>query len=189
VYEEKNMSLDRDEDKVWEALYSGLWKRHQYGTHTVIGTIDHLKNPSLRAIKKYYTARYVPSNMAICMSGDFDPDVMIAIIDKTFGSMPAKNVVPYTAPQEDPIASPVVKEVVGPDAESVMMAFRFSGANTRDADLMTLTDMVLTNATAGLIDLDLNQAQKSTCSRFVFISNAGLFGSHFLWQPQRRSNP
>ncbi|MEI6764057.1 MAG: insulinase family protein [Bacteroidota bacterium] len=160
VYEEKNMSLDRDEDKVWEALYSGLWKHHQYGTHTVIGTIDHLKNPSIRAIKKYFAARYVPSNIAICMSGDFDPDVMIALIDKTFGSMAAKSVVPYTAPKEDPITSPIVKEVVGPDAESVMVAFRFGGANTRDADLMSLTDMVLTNSTAGLIDLDLNQAQK-----------------------------
>ncbi len=160
VYEEKNMSLDADEDKVWESLYAGLFQKHTYGTQTTIGTIEHLKNPSLVALRKYYEERYVPNNMAICMSGDFDPDVVIQIIDKTFGDMPRKELTDYKPPVEAPITQPVVKEVVGPDAENMMLAFRFNGANTRDAALLSIMDMILSNSAAGLIDLNLNQGQK-----------------------------
>ena len=160
VYEEKNMSLDRDEDKMWEALYAGVFKKHTYGTQTTIGTIEHLKNPSLVSLKKYFYERYVPNNMAICLSGDFDPDKMIALIDEKFGEMKKKNITPFIPPVEDQIKKPIVKEVYGPDAEQVMMAFRFPGANTRDADLLTITNMILSNSSAGLIDLNLNQAQK-----------------------------
>ena len=54
VYEEKNRALDSDGSKMFEALMSGLFPNHQYGTQTTIGTINHLKNPSLKEIRKYY---------------------------------------------------------------------------------------------------------------------------------------
>lgn len=160
VYEEKNMSLDNDQDKVWEALYAGLFQKHTYGTQTTIGTIEHLKNPSLISLKKYYHERYVPNNMAICISGDFDPDKVIAMIDDKFGDMKKTDLKPFIPAVEEPIKTPVVREVYGPDAEQVMMAFRFPGANTKDADLVAITNMILSNSSAGLIDLNLNQAQK-----------------------------
>ena len=54
VYEEKNRGLDSDGRKMFEALMSGLFQKHQYGTQTTIGTIEHLKNPSLTEIRKYF---------------------------------------------------------------------------------------------------------------------------------------
>src|SRR5690606_39694994 len=45
VYEEKNRTLDNDYWKSYETLYSSMFSGHPYGTQTVIGTIDHLKNP------------------------------------------------------------------------------------------------------------------------------------------------
>src|SRR5207248_1558743 len=56
--------------------------------------------------------------------------------------------------------SPQVREIYGPEAEQLSMAWRFPGANSHDADLLAMTDMVLANRTAGLIDLNLNQQQK-----------------------------
>ena len=38
---------------MFEALMTGLFPNHQYGTQTTIGTINHLKNPSLKEIRKY----------------------------------------------------------------------------------------------------------------------------------------
>jgi predicted Zn-dependent peptidase len=160
VYEEKNMSLDNDDDKVFEALFLGLFPTHTYGTQTTIGTVEHLKNPSITSLKNYFAARYVPNNMAILMSGDFDPDVLIAQIDGTFGQLPSKPVTKYVPPVEKPITSPVVCEVLGPDAESVTIGYRMGGAATPDADLVTVFNMILSNSTAGLMDLNLNHAQK-----------------------------
>jgi len=160
VYEEKNRGLDNDGEKSWEALFAGLFPNNTYGSQTTIGTIEHLKNPSLTEIKKYFNTYYVPNNMAICISGDFDPDATIKMIDKKFGSWKSKPIPTYAPYIEKPISSPVIKEVIGPDAENVMLGYRFAGVGSKDADMIMLINKILSNGQAGLIDLDLNQQQK-----------------------------
>ncbi len=160
VYEEKNRGLDSDNSKLWEAVFAGLFTNHTYGTQTTIGTIDHLKNPSMKEIMKYFNANYVPNNMAICLSGDFDPDITIKLIEKSFGSMPSKPVATYKFEKEKPITKKVAMEVVGPDASNIAMSWRFNGANSKDADMITLINLLLSNGRAGLLDLNLNQQQK-----------------------------
>src|SRR5258706_5442875 len=107
VYEEKNIGLDNDGDKAWDALYEGLFPTHQYGTQTTIGTIEHLKNPSIKKVIDYYNTYYVPNNMAICLSGDFDPDQAIQLIDSYWGAKTPKIIPEYNPPVEQPITSPV----------------------------------------------------------------------------------
>ncbi len=161
VYEEKNMSLTNDMRKVVERINTLLFPSHPYGTQTVLGTQEHLKNPSITNIKNYHHTWYVPNNMAICLSGDFDPDEMIAIIDKHFGGMQPNDSLPQLQfPKEQPITAPVEAEVVGPEAESVYLAWRFPGAAHPDAEKLDLLSQVLFNGTAGLMDLNLSQQQK-----------------------------
>ena len=161
VYEEKNMSLTRDNSKVQEAIFSSLFPKHPYGTQTVLGTQENLKNPSITNIKNYYKQWYVPNNMAICMSGDLDPDATIALIDKYFGGLKPNPELPkLDLPKEAPITQPVEKEVLGPDAESVALAWRFPGVSDKDFEILQVVSQVLYNGKAGLIDLDLNQQQK-----------------------------
>jgi predicted Zn-dependent peptidase len=160
VYEEKNRGLDNDGEKSWEALFSGLFPTNTYGSQTTIGTIEHLKNPSLTEIKKYFNTWYVPNNMAICLSGDFDPDETIKMIDAKFGAWKSKPIPTYQPAIEKPITAPIVKEVVGPDAENVTIGYRFAGTGSKDYDMIQMVNKVLSNGKAGLIDLDLNQQQK-----------------------------
>jgi zinc protease len=161
VYEEKNRSLDNDYWKTYEALYANAFKKHPYGTQTVIGTIDHLKNPSITEIKNYFYKYYRPNNVAICLSGDIDFDKTIALIDSQFGSWePNPELKEWQPIQEDEITKPVEVEVYGPDAEWLNLAFRFKGTKSEDAGLLRLTDMILSNSQAGLIDLNLKQQQK-----------------------------
>ena len=54
VYEEKNISLDEDDSKVFETLMANLFTKSAYGTQTTIGTVEHLKNPSLLKIRNYF---------------------------------------------------------------------------------------------------------------------------------------
>lgn len=160
VYEEKNRGLDSDGSKAWEALLQGLWPVNTYGSQSTLGTIEHLKNPSLTEIKKYYNTYYVPNNMAICLSGDFDPDVTIKIISEKFKDWKSKPVPVYQPYIEKPIVSPVIKEIIGPDAENISIGYRFSGEGSRDADMIMLVNKILSNGKAGLFDLNLNQQQK-----------------------------
>ncbi len=160
VYEEKNRGLDNDGRKVNELMMANLFKNHNYGKQTTIGTIEHLKNPSLLEIKKYFNTYYVPNNMGVIVSGDFDPDQLIKIIDKDFSGLKSKPVPKYTFKPEEPIAAPIVKEVLGPDAEFVTLAYRAPGVHSKDAMMAQLVGEVLANGRAGLIDLDLVKKQK-----------------------------
>ena len=161
VYEEKNMSLTQDPRKVYESMLAALFPHHPYGSQTILGTQEHLKNPSITRIKEYYKTWYVPNNMAICLSGDFNPDQMIATIDQYFGDMqPNPNLPSLSTATETPIAAPIVKEVLGPDAESVAIGWRFPGVASDEYEMLTILSRILYNGKAGLIDLDLNQQQK-----------------------------
>lgn len=160
VYEEKNIGLDTDNRKAIEAMFEGLFPTNNYGQQTVIGTVEHLKNPSLKAIRSYFETYYVPNNMGVIMSGDFDPNVMIKKVDAAFSYMKAKEVPPYTFEPEKPISSPILKEVKGPNSEFLFLGFRFPGAASKDAQMLNLLGSILTNGSAGLIDLDLVKSQK-----------------------------
>ncbi|MDR2083612.1 MAG: insulinase family protein [Bacteroidales bacterium] len=161
VYEEKNMSLTNDSRKAYEAMLQGLYPKHPYGQQTVLGTQEHLKNPSIKNIKNYYRTYYVPNNMAICLAGDFNPDEMIEIIDKYFGDMQPNNNLPkLNFEPEKPIEKPVIKEVYGLDAEVIQIAWRTDGAKSNDAIIVELIGALLSNGKAGLIDVNLKQTQK-----------------------------
>ena len=182
VYEEKNISLDNDGRKMFEALMDNLFPTHQYGQQTTIGTIPHLKNPSLTQIRKYFNKYYVPNNMAICLSGDFDYDETIRLINKYWGSFERKEDPTFEVIKENPIAEPSYTDVYGPEAERLYIGFRFDGANTEDAKMLTMVDMVLSNSAAGLIDLNLNQEQElidGGCFPYVLkdYSMHGFYGS------------
>lgn len=160
VYEEKNRGLDNDGRKVFEAMFAGLFKNHNYGQQTTIGTIEHLKNPSLVEIRKYFHEYYVPNNMGIVLVGDFDPDLVIQQIDKEFGYMKAKPIKPYTFKPEAPITKPEYFTVNGPEAERIMLGYRLPGASHPDAKILELVGKILTNGAAGLMDLNLVLEQK-----------------------------
>ncbi|MXV17328.1 M16 family metallopeptidase [Hufsiella ginkgonis] len=160
VYEEKNRGLDNDAAKVQEAMFSTMFPTHNYGQHTTIGTIEHLKNPSLKEIRKFYDNYYVPGNMGIVLSGDFNPDEVIKKIDGAFSYLAAKPFPTYKPQAEKPITAPVVKDIYGPTAELVRICFRSTADNTRDGMLADLVSSILSNGKAGLLDLDLNKQQK-----------------------------
>jgi len=158
VYEEKNR--DSDGSKLFESLFDGLFPNHQYGQQTTIGTVEHLKNPSLKEIRAYFNKYYVPNNMAICLSGDLDYDKTIRLIQKFWSKFERKADPIFNVYKESPLKKPVIKEVFGPESENLFVGFRFEGANSNDSKILTMIDMVLANSTAGLIDLNLNQTQK-----------------------------
>ena len=161
VYEEKNMTMTDDDEKALDALNAMLFPHHPYGTQTVIGTQDHLKNPSLRAIRKQKDTYYVPNNVAICMSGDFNPEEVVRIVEKYFGvwvpnpDLPQREIVPET-----PATEPLKADVWGMESEFVLMGWRTPGNAAEQAGYSNIASQVLGNGLAGLLDLDLLQQQK-----------------------------
>lgn len=181
IYEEKNMSLTQDSRKVYEAMNAALFPNHPYGKQTVLGTQEHLKNPSITNVKNYHKTYYVPNNMAICMAGDFDPDEVIRIIDKYFGDMqPNPDLPKLEFEPEKPITEPIVKDVYGLESESISIGWRLPASKDPSSDIANMASFILNNGSAGLIDLDLIQEQK-ILSGYGYASLLPDYGSFELY--------
>lgn len=161
VYEEYNIGIAQDSRKLWEAMSKMLFPTHPYGTQTTIGTQEHLKNPSIVNIKNYFNKWYRPNNVAICMAGDFNPDEVIAIIDRYFGEWkPGQDVRQPVFPALKPITAPRDTTIYGLEAETLWMGWRFDRGNSLQIDTLNIIGSMLSNGTAGLIDLDINNQMK-----------------------------
>ena len=163
IYEEKNMSLTRDSRKLWEAVDQALFPHHPYGQQTTLGSQEHLKNPSITNVKKYHDQYYVPNNIAVCVSGDFDPKEMVAAIEKYFGDWEPNPEIPTLKFEpEAPITEPIVREVYGLEAENLALAWRLPApSDLKTAAVAEIAGSILYNQQAGLMDLDINQQQKA----------------------------
>ncbi|KQN38428.1 peptidase M16 [Pedobacter sp. Leaf41] len=160
VYEEKNIGMDNDGRKMYEKMLFALFPTHNYGQQTTIGTIEHLKNPSLVEIRKYYNKYYVPNNMALIMSGDINYDDLIKKIDKNFSYMVSKPLALYDPAPEKPLTQIQKVDIYGPSAENLYIAYRGYAQNTRQSLLLDLIGSILSNGKAGLMDININKQQK-----------------------------
>lgn len=172
VYEEKNMSLNNDNSAVFDSIMAATFSPHPYGTQTTLGTQEHLKNPSLVNIQKHYDTWYRPNNIAICLSGDFDPDKTIEIIKKYFGELVPNKDLPAPINVEIPAKTEVKKmEIVGPQPARLMMAWLIPGVASDENLVAGVLSNVLYNGMVGILDVNLNQPMKV---QYSFAGTSGL---------------
>jgi predicted Zn-dependent peptidase len=175
VYEEFNMYQDMDSERAFEKMMKSLFPTHPYG-RSVIGFPEHIKNPSMINIQNFFKTFYVPNNMAVALSGDINFEEAIKLVDAYFGNLEYKELPKLVQPVEIPISEVIEKEVVGPEPENVMVAFRMGGVGSEDQPYLNIIDMILSNSQAGLIDLDLVQQQKvlSATSYYYALKDYGI---------------
>ncbi|MBK8554953.1 MAG: insulinase family protein [Lewinellaceae bacterium] len=160
VFEEYNISQDRDFRKTMKAMQEILTPTHPYGTQTTLGRGEDLKNPSQINIYRFFDQYYVPNNMAIVLCGDFDTDEAILLAGQYFGKYESKQVPVFTFEAQPELSARVQRDVYGNEAPWMEIAWRFPGAKTEAAQLLPLLSGLLYNQQAGLFDLNLVQQQK-----------------------------
>lgn len=161
VYEEFNRAQDNDSRLVSYELMDALFPTHPNGQQTTLGKPEHLKNPSMKAIHKYFDEYYVPNNYAMVLVGDLDFEETIQLVDQYFGDIPYKELPKKTPVVEQPMTEIVKRTVKSPTTPRVQIAWRTDSYGTREAMLADITANILSNrGEAGLLDLNINQTQK-----------------------------
>ncbi len=160
VFEEYNISQDRDIRKSLKALQEVLTPTHPYGTQTTLGRGEDLKNPSQTNIYRFFDQYYVPNNMAIVLCGDFDPEEAVALAERHFGHFRPKKLPPFEVEPQPELTQRTKRDVFGQEAEWIEIGWRFPGAKTDEALMLALISGMLHNQQAGLFDLHLKQDQK-----------------------------
>ena len=162
VYEEFNRSQDNDSRLVNYELMDALFPKHPNGQQTTIGKSEHLKNPSMVAIHKYFDEYYVPNNYAMVLVGDLDFDKTIKMVDQYFGNFEYKELPKKQMITEDPMTKIVERTVKSPSTPRLQMSWRSDSYGTQNARLADIVGNILTNSgDSGLIDLNINQSQKA----------------------------
>src|SRR5690606_36569085 len=72
----------------------------------------------------------------------------------------------------------------GPQSAFVMYGYRFPGANSEDMRMVEVIDRILSNGTAGLIDLNLKQEQK-VLEAYTFVDDMKDYSVHMFYGEPR----
>ena len=182
IYEEYNQEHDDDFQRVNNLIMSSLFPHHPYGKRPILGKAEDLKKLTIKKLDEFRKKWYIPSNMAIAISGDIDFAETIDLINKIWGVIPPGNPADLASHREEEITVPIRKSLYGPDAAFSTIAYRFDGTGSEDELYLTLIDMILNNSQAGLFDLNLVQNQKlleagtsfSSCRDFSWFLMYGL---------------
>ena len=159
VFEEYNISQDKDFRKTLKAMQETLTPSHPYGTQTTLGRGEDLKNPSQTNIYRFFDQYYVPNNIGIVMSGDFDPAKVVHLAEQYFGGWQAQPIPTFEFEDQPLLTERIQRDVYGNEAPWIEMGWRFPGAKSEEASMLPLVAGILHNYQAGLFDLNLIQQQ------------------------------
>lgn len=154
VYEEKNMYGDFIGGPVMDRLLVRYFAPHPYA-YPIIGSTKNLKNPRLTEMRKFFEEYYVASNMGLILSGDFDTEAVLPVLEKTFS-----RIRPGEAPKHDIVALPPFKgkekmkiKFPVPLVKAMGMGFRGVPANHEDQVALAVAVNMLNNANGtGFLD-------------------------------------
>ena len=159
VYEEFNSRQDNEFLVKLEAINKILFPTHPYAISS-IGLSEHLKNPSLIAVKEYYRKYYVPNNMAVVLAGNIEFDKTLQWVEQAFGHLRPGALDKTVYPKEKPITDRIKTDLISPGNPSVFMGFRMNGIGSEDEKYLTVVDKMLQNNVAGLLNLELRNKVK-----------------------------
>jgi predicted Zn-dependent peptidase len=153
VYEEKNMYQDMFVFPILEKFNYHFFKNHPYGQQTLIGTAEDLKNPSLTKMYDFYKTYYVPNNMALVISGDFNSEDIIPIIEEKFGKWESGEVPEYKIKEEEAFNGRELVEVKMSPIKMGFLGFRTLPKGHKDELILKAANMILANSNqTGLLD-------------------------------------
>lgn len=153
VYEEYNMNADFFVSKLLEEFNKNLFKNHPYGTQTTIGTVEHLKSPSLTKMYEFFKKYYVANNMVLVLSGNFDTKTAKPMIASKFGRLRSAKVEGLAPIAEDPFDGREFVEVKMSPVKIGAMAFRTVPAGHPDELKLQVLNALLNNeSSSGLLD-------------------------------------
>ena len=183
VYEEKNRSMDNVFSQAFQFYTKNFYKKHPYGQQTILGSVEHLKNPSLSKMQEYFDNYYVANNMALILSGDIYIEEIMPIIKEKFGKWKAGDIMPPINISEDTFKG---RELINANITPIKLGsigYRTVPANHDDEIILDLCIKLLSNQSkTGLIDqLEVEgKIQQSGVFNMNFVDHGG---SNFFFFP------
>ncbi len=184
VCEEIKMGKDSPQRRSSQLLFSTAFKKHAYGI-PVIGYDKNVRSWSAKKIKSFYQSRYVPSNMFLVISGDFETVEMKQKVQEHFSSFK-----PYKLEKRKRALEPEQKSFVSRFEKSELQeqhlhfAFKAPSVKHKDVPALDVLSMILGSGDSSRLvkKLRLNEPIATAISAFNYNpQDKGLFviSAHF----------
>ncbi|MDR3060941.1 MAG: insulinase family protein [Dysgonamonadaceae bacterium] len=152
VYEEFNRGQDQQSRRVNEFIMSNLFPGHPY-SRSVIGLPQHLKNPQLSELIKFYNEWYVPSNMALVIVGNVKTNELLPVIREKFGRLENRSVPEKKVYPDAPLQGRQEFSAKMSYTPQVILSFKGITSGSEDDIAMDICTSILSNSNrTGLLD-------------------------------------
>jgi predicted Zn-dependent peptidase len=99
VMEERRQRIDNQPYipsmlRINELAYGDYWPY----AHSTIGDMQDLIDAPLEAVQAFFDTHYAPNHAVLSISGDFDTDAAMKLVEKYFGDIPARKAPAYSEP-------------------------------------------------------------------------------------------
>jgi zinc protease len=121
--ERRTRTEDNPRGLLYEQLSATVYQASPY-RRPVVGWMSDLDAMTPADARDFYRRWYVPANAAVIIAGDVDPVKVRALVDKYYGSLPARPV-PARKPREEPVQAGIRRLEFKAPAEQSYVALAF----------------------------------------------------------------
>lgn len=180
VMEERRMRNDDSANGLlFETFTSAAFRAHPYGIPT-IGWESDILSLTPAATEAFFKTYYGPGSATIAMVGDVNPKEVIALIEQTFGKIPASPPPPQVVTREPPQKGERRVEVEFNAEPSVAIGYHKPGLNHPDDYVFDVIDEILSDGLTSRLYASLVRdkrlaASVNTDSNYPGVRAANLF--------------
>jgi zinc protease len=146
VREERNMRVESDPSSQFrEQLSAALFMSHPYG-RPVIGWDEEIQQIGREEAIDFYTHHYAPNNAMLVVTGDVEPEEVLALAQQSYGLVPARELEPRSNAAQPPRLSETRIDLAHPDARlpMLMRMYRVPTYKTAEPGIAEAFDMLTT---------------------------------------------
>jgi zinc protease len=140
IFEEARIEQDNPRTAIIRQLYGLVFAGNPYG-RPVLGTRETMQAATQERLRAFNRRYYVPDNMTLVVAGPVDPPAVRAMVDRTFGRMPATGFKSAPPPAPRPLTGGVRRTVERAEQQAHLalgwQAPRSDDANGDAVDLLT----------------------------------------------------
>ncbi|MEJ8839433.1 M16 family metallopeptidase [Ramlibacter sp. AN1133] len=149
--ERRSRTEDNPRGLLYEQLSAVAYQASPY-RRPVVGWMSDLDAMTPADAREFYRRWYVPANAAVIIAGDVDPAKVRALVDKYYGSIPAK-AVPPRKPREEPVQKGIRRLEFKAPAEQSYVALAFKVPQLKSFDKTPENDDALAlTVLSGVLD-------------------------------------
>lgn len=170
VKEEKRLRYDNQPyGQIFDLLNEMIYKNFA-NSHSTIGSMDHLDAASVEDCQEFFRIYYAPNNAVVVLSGSFDKDEALALVEQYFGDIPSQPLPPELDVTEPAEVAAIYREWQDPLAPfpAFLIGWKIPPRRTPEFYALYLAGKILYDGDSSRLYQKLVKGEESVIQLFGF---------------------